>query len=155
MRSRQILCPTDFSPASMHALSYAVEMANLYHVGFRLLHVISKPYGEDIVTHLLHEDNYGIVPVSAEELDKHMKAYATEKINKQLAMLHTELPIETIIRSGSAAAQILADADEANVGMIVLGTDKHSPLSHLFAPSVSEEVLRKARCPVLVVKGFD
>lgn len=155
MRSRQILCPTDFSQASMNALSYAVEMANLYHVGFRLLHVISKPYGEDIVSHLRHEDSYGIVPVSAEELDKHMKAYATEKINKVLEQLHTDLPIQTIIRSGSAAAQILEEAQEADVGMIVLGTDKHSPLAHLFHANVYEEVIKKALCPVLVVKGSD
>lgn len=32
MRSGQILWPTDFSETAAHALRYAIEMANLYHV---------------------------------------------------------------------------------------------------------------------------
>jgi universal stress protein A len=153
MRTRLILCPTDFSEASMNALKYAVEMANFYRVGFCLLHVISKPYGEDITTTPRHEENFGIVAASDEELKQHMKAYASEKMNAVLEQLDADLLIRTIIRRGSAAIQILEESQKAEVGMIVLGMNPRSAFGHIFQPSVAEDVIKKAQCPVLVVKG--
>jgi universal stress protein A len=47
MRSKTILWPTDFSETASHALQYAIEMANLYNVGIRILHVVDQPFGDE------------------------------------------------------------------------------------------------------------
>ncbi|GGI77691.1 universal stress protein [Shewanella gelidii] len=143
MRTRQVLCPTDFSETANHALSYAVEMANFYKVGLRILHVISKPYGET---------NYGIVSITPSELEKYTETYAAEKMRDVLAHLQTHLRVETIIRRGSAVGQILEEAENVDVGMIVMASHGLTGVGHFLHASVAEEVAIKAKKPVLVVK---
>lgn len=143
MRTRQILCPTDFSETANHALSYAVEMANFYKVGLRLLHVMSKAYGDT---------NYGIVAVTPDELEEHQQAHANEKMKEILAKLHTHLRVETVIRRGSAVGQILEEADNVDVGMVVMASHGHTGIAHMFHACVAEEVAVKAKVPVLIVK---
>ncbi|PSS73923.1 universal stress protein [Shewanella algae] len=152
MRTRQILCPVDFSEESEHALEYAIELATLYKVKLRLLHVISKAYGEDITTLPHHEENFGIVAVTQAQLQQHMQAYASEKIHALLQQLHPEQQLEVLIRRGSATGQILEEAESANVGMIVIGCHQRTALAHWLQPSVTEEIINKAKCPVMVVK---
>jgi len=147
MRTRQILCPTDFSETASHALSYAIEMANLYQVNIRLLHVMSKPYGEH---------NYGIIVESPEELEKQLEAYSEEKLTEQVAQiepaLDDKLSVTPVIRSGDVFANILEDSVENEVGMIVIASHGHTGLSHMLNPNVAEALANKAKCPVLVVK---
>jgi len=147
MRTRQILCPTDFSETASHALSYAIEMANLYQVNIRLLHVMSKPYGEH---------NYGIVVESPEELEKKLEAYSEEKLTKLVEQIEPAmddlLSVTPVIRSGDVFAQILEDSVEKEVGMIVIASHGHTGLSHMLNPNVAEALANKAKCPVLVVK---
>ncbi len=147
MRTRQILCPTDFSETASHALSYAIEMANLYQVNIRLLHVMSKPYGEH---------NYGIIVESPELLEKQLEAYSEEKLSGLVAQIEPALDnllsVTPVIRSGDIFAQILEDSVENEVGMIVIASHGHTGLSHLLNPNVAEALANKATCPVLVVK---
>jgi nucleotide-binding universal stress UspA family protein len=47
----------------------------------------------------------------------------------------------------------LETADEYNADLIVMGTHGRSGIGRLLLGSVTEEVLRKAPCPVLTVKA--
>jgi universal stress protein A len=147
VRTRQILCPTDFSETASHALKYAIEMANLYHVNIRLLHVISDIFGQH---------NYGIVVETPVDLEHEVEDFAREK----LAKLATEIEIHldeslsviAVIRSGDVIAQVLEESVEQLAGMIVMASHGHTGLSHLLNPNVAEAITNKAKCPVLVVK---
>ena len=143
MRKGQILCPTDFSVTASHALSYAIEMANLYQVGFRLLHVVEQPMGDE---------NFQILAITPEELAQSMEEAAGEKMKSLLAKLDSNLPIETMIRRGDAVSEILAEAEESHVGMIVIASHGRTGLSHFLHTNVAEAVANRAKCPVLVVK---
>ncbi|QYJ90783.1 MULTISPECIES: universal stress protein [Shewanella] len=143
MRNGQILCPTDFSETASHALSYAIEMANLYQVGFRLLHVVEQPMGDE---------NFQILAITPEELAQSMEDAAAEKMRSLLAKLDSNLPIETMIRRGDAVTEILAEAEESHVGMIVIASHGRKGLSHFLHTNVAEAVANRAKCPVLVVK---
>ena len=107
MRTRHILCPTDFSETASHALGYAVEMANLYAVDIRLLNVISLPYGAP---------DFGIVVDSPAELLQDQEAYADEKMKKMVSEVREQMPsgllVHTNIRSGGVLAQILEESEE-------------------------------------------
>ena len=147
MRTRQILCPTDFSETASHALKYAIEMANLYHVDIRLLHVTSEAYG-------LH--NYGVVVDSPVELEHKVEAFSRDKVT-QLAgeieiHLNEGLSVTPVLRSGDVVSQVLEDSIEQEIGMIVIASHGHTGLSHLLNPNVAEAITNKAHCPVLVVK---
>lgn len=143
MRTRQILCPTDFSETASHALRYAIEMANFYHVGFRLLHVIDQPYGDA---------NFQILAITPEELAQNMEEDAAENMRQLLAKLKSELSIETVIRRGVPVEQILEEAEENDVGMIVMACHGRTGISHFLHTNVAEGVANGAKCPVLVVK---
>ncbi|WP_372870367.1 universal stress protein [Shewanella sp.] len=152
MENRYILCPTDFSESSAHALQHALKLSELYRQTLRLLHVISRPYGDDITTEPHHEDNFGIIVASPEEQQAHLTAYATEKVRNLLAGLPAQQRVEIQINQGNPVSQILAEAAKEDVDLVVIGCHHHAPFSHWLHPDVAQQVVNKARCPVLVVK---
>jgi universal stress protein A len=143
MRTRNILWPTDFSDTASHALRYAIEMANLYQVGIRILHVVDQPFGDE---------NYMILAITPEELAKSMEDAAASKMHELLAQLNTNLKIETLIRRGDAIDEILAEANSGEIGMVVIASHGRTGLSHFLHDNVAEAIANKADCPVLVVK---
>ncbi|MCB1052511.1 MAG: universal stress protein [Acidobacteria bacterium] len=56
------------------------------------------------------------------------------------------------VEVGVPSTEIVHHADETNADLIVVGSHGRSGLSHFLLGSVAEQVLRKANCPVLVVK---
>ena len=143
MRTRNILWPTDFSDTASHALRYAIEMANLYHVGIRILHVVDQPFGDE---------NYMILAITPEELAKSMEEAAANKMHELLAQLNTDLKVETVIRRGDAITEIVEEANSGEMGMVVIASHGRSGLAHFLHSNVAEAVANQAECPVLVVK---
>ncbi|MGS0682345.1 universal stress protein [Shewanella sp. 125m-7] len=147
MRTRQILCPTDFSQTASHALSYAIEMANLYGVSLRLVHVMSSPFSEH---------HYGIAVESVEQLDLQIEVAADnnlEKLKSQvLRELNHGLTVKSVLRKGDTLDQILEEAEVGEIGMIVIASHGRHGIAHLLNPNIAEAVANKAKCPVLVVK---
>ncbi|WP_338589856.1 universal stress protein [Shewanella khirikhana] len=143
MVSNAILWPTDFSETASHALRYAVEMANLYQVGLKILHVVPRPMGDE---------NFMILAITPEELAKSMEEAAAEKMKSLLAKLNTDLQVETKIRMGEAADEIIKEANEFDMGMVVIASHGYSGIRHFLHANVAEAVANGARCPVLVVK---
>ncbi len=143
MRTRQILCPTDFSETASHAMSYAIEMANFYKVGVRFLHVVDKPFGNK---------HTRVLAVTPDELASRMGSEAAEQMRKLIGSLDEELAIEGVICHGHAAAEILASADTIHAGMIVIASHGRTGFPHFLHANVAEEVANRAKCPVLVVK---
>ena len=143
MRKGQILWPTDFSETAAHALSYAIEMANLYNVGLKILHVVEQPIGDE---------NFMILSITPEELAKSMEDAAANKMQALLDKLKTDLPINTLIRGGDPLDQILEEANGKDIGMVVIASHGRSGLSHFLHTNVAEAVANGAVCPVLVVK---
>ncbi|AZG72432.1 universal stress protein [Shewanella livingstonensis] len=143
MRTRNILWPTDFSDTASHALRYAIEMANLYQVGIRIMHVVDQPFGDE---------NYMVLAVTPEELAKSMEDAAASRMHELLGQLNTNLKIETVIRRGDAITEILAEANNGDIGMVVIASHGRSGLSHFLHDNVAEAIANKADCPVLVVK---
>lgn len=146
MRTRNILWPTDFSDTASHALSYAVEMANLYNVGLRILHVVDQLSGDE---------NYQILVITPEELMQSMEAAAADEMKKLLATLNTDLKVETVVRrceENNIAEQIVKEAGQGDIGMIVMASHGRTGLAHFWHDNVAENVAQRAQCPVLIVK---
>lgn len=54
-------------------------------------------------------------------------------------------------REGSPSEQILALAEELNVGMIVMGSRGRNRFAEFLLGSTAEDVIRRAKCPVMTV----
>ena len=137
----RILCPVDFSDCSRHAVDHAAALAQWYEARLTLLHVLEPfivpdgpaPYVRPVAP---------LVDRSALEAD--IAGFAGHLRDRNI-------PFDTVIADGPAAAAITDTAAELGSDLIVIGTHGRGGFEHLLLGSVAERVLRTAGCPVLVV----
>ena len=138
-----ILVPTDFSPASLLATDYAIDMARRYGASIELLHVM-----EDVFMSVAPE---GFVDVPG--LRARVKADAEEQLTMAgRRCAAADVPVTATLRSGHPVVVIVEHANAAAPDLIVMGTHGRSGLAHMFLGSVAERVVRTAPCPVLTVR---
>lgn len=139
---RTVLCPTDFSDVSARAETYAAALARHYDASLHLLHVdppmpVMAPYGE--------------IPVDARMFEEQREVAEAELAKAGERARAGGLTVETTMKGGHPAREILALADRAQADMLVIGTHGRGGVEHLLLGSVAEKIMRKAACPVLVV----
>ncbi len=143
---KKILCPTDFSENSDHAMKYAITMATLSQAELQLLHVV-EPISYPQSTELFE-------PV-VDEIDLTMKMEAAfqKQMEDQVAALKETYPkISGRVVTGNTFLEIIQAARDEAVDMVVMGTHGRTGLAHVLIGSVAEKVVREAPCPVLTVK---
>lgn len=142
----KILLPIDFSEVTDRVISQTVECAKAFNAEIELLHVL-----QPIPQALLFEETFPVIPYGEayEKVEEEREALL-KSIEKRL----TDEGIESssAIRDGNPAEEILDYQQESECDWIVLGSHGHGALYHLVLGSVSEKVVDKAQCPVLVVK---
>ncbi|HYL12483.1 MAG TPA: universal stress protein [Terriglobales bacterium] len=141
---RHILYATDSGPESIHAVPYAISLAEENGARLTLLHVAPEP------ALALPEPEPGAMPV----IDR-KEVVATTK--KQLRSLIPEgtLPwqeLEFVVQFGEPAETIVRIASEA-VDMIVLGVKRPTALTKHLGAGVAYQVACDAPCPVLSVSA--
>jgi nucleotide-binding universal stress UspA family protein len=159
---RHILVPTDFSQAAQAAIDYAVDLCRDLGGRLTLLHVIfadrlqNEFPGLDALGYLsASRDEPQIASERGRDLEQ-WKAVALEKLNGCInAKWPTELAIDTVVVEGRPSERIVEHARTQNVDLIVMGTHGRGPVAQFFLGSVTENVLRSASCPVLVVRHHE
>jgi nucleotide-binding universal stress UspA family protein len=139
---RRILVPTDFSARSLGALRYARDLARAFGSPLHLLHVLSHP-----------------VQWSPEVADPALAAahrQSRAEAELELIALATEegldpLTTTTAVVAGGVDHAILTYARAAGADLIVMGTHGHAAIARFLLGSVTERVVRRASCPVVVV----
>jgi nucleotide-binding universal stress UspA family protein len=84
------------------------------------------------------------------EVEQH-KQQLDEFLNDKAAGLASDLKIRKVVEPGQPYATIVYLAENENVDLIVTSSHGRSGLSRVLMGSVAEEIIRKSRCPVLVV----
>ncbi len=141
---KRILCPTDFSESSEHALTYAVSFARQYGATIYLVHVIEPITAVPAI--------YLDPAMTLDErpgLENSIHKLLDEAIPKEIK---DEVKVIPMIRRGAPFVEIITVAKEENVDLIIIATHGRSGLAHLLLGSTAERVVRKAPCPVLTVK---
>jgi len=143
----RILVPTDFSTCSDAALEVAAKLGVDQGADLVVLHVVEHTgLPSDATIHPpTHREGITVV------------AYTTELAQRALASRVAALPIpaarvRTVIRYGAPGKLIPAFADEVQAGLIVMGTHGRTGLSHLFAGSIAEKLVRTSLVPVMTVR---
>jgi nucleotide-binding universal stress UspA family protein len=136
---RRILHPTDFSKHSDVALRLAASLARTYGAELVRAHVAEPP-----------------MPIATEGLMIVPTMLDLEAIRKQLDDVPVEdgsLAVRRVVLEGDPATELLELADEVECDLIVLGTHGRTGLTRMLMGSVAEELVRRAKCPVLTVKN--
>ncbi|NCC49834.1 MAG: universal stress protein [Spartobacteria bacterium] len=140
---KRIMFCTDFSGNADYAFDFALEEASrspdsvLY-----LFHVIPEPDAQFWKTYLYE----------VEDIDAKARSDIDAKIKADyLSRLPEGMDLEVDIRVGSDYAAILEFAEEKNVDLIIIGRHGRSSFSTIFFGSVTEKIVRKAKCAVLII----
>jgi len=143
---RAILVPVDFSDVTLKVVKAAAHLAKPFQSKIILMHV--SELTSQMLTLGAGPD---VVPVPATP-DEDPPTDAEDRLAR-LQELVTSLGLEStsIALKGPPLDHILAQAETSKVDLIVIGSHSRGPLYHLFVGGVIEGILKRARCPVLVV----
>jgi len=145
---KKILVPVDGSEHSVHALDYALDVAEKYSANILLLSVFHAVYSFIGV-----QPNFA--PPSALDILEAQKSYHEKVLTEALQRakeLKPELEVSTRLVEGRPAEIIIETAREGNFDLIVIGSRGLGGISQLLLGSVSDRVADSAPCPVLIIK---
>ena len=144
---KQILVPIDFSEHSKKALQYAISFAKQYNAGIVLVYVVEPT---------IYPADFSFGQVAVPSMEKELRERGEIELN-QLAekMIAGILPAKTFVRTGKPFLEIINAATEEEVDMIIIATHGHTGVEHILFGGTAEKVVRKAPCPVLVVRPVE
>jgi nucleotide-binding universal stress UspA family protein len=141
---RRIVCPVDFSGASLAALAYALKLAEESCADITVLHVLEW----------LSEDEPGarIAGFDVPEYRRHLEKDARERLHAVVPATACDWcrPREEVV-GGRSWREILRVAEETQADVVVMGVRGRSPVDLVLFGSTTHHVVRGARCPVMVV----
>jgi nucleotide-binding universal stress UspA family protein len=135
-----ILCPTDFSVAANHAVTYAKRLAKEANAKLILVTAVEWPFGD------------GVKSRPAAELRKSIEADAREALGRLLPRPGSDRRrAEALVVSGKASAGIIKLARLRSVDLIVMGVSGRNALDVALLGSTTHHVIRAGSWPVLTV----
>ena len=138
---QKILVPLDGSEHSERALEAAVQLAKKFNSKLALLTVYSA-------TEMTPSPEFPGIPVigATRELGEKILAEAEQKVKSET------MEVETELSEGNAVERIVEKSKEGKFDLIVMGARGLSTIKKILIGSVSEDVIKNAPCPVLIVK---
>lgn len=141
---KKILVPVDFSKCSVKALQYAIPFANQFHAELTLLHVIPPVV-------VMQTPDIGTAPGLIQESAE----IAKQNLEDLCRSVDDSIVTKGVLRNGSPHVEIIDTADELDIDLIILSTHGRTGLSHILLGATAEKVVRRARCPVLIVREHE
>lgn len=143
---RKILVPTDFSEDSDLAFRMALSIAVTYQARIFLLHVISNTIQQSLTDYSL--DQSMLDRVLNESI-----VFSNEKLQEVIDKNQQSGNIKVIpdVRQGQPYEEILKEASERKIDLIVITSHGKTGLQKYFIGSVTEKVMKEAKCPVLLI----
>jgi nucleotide-binding universal stress UspA family protein len=145
---QKILLPTDGSKFAEKAADHAIWIASQSGAEIIVLNVIET----SSLVGLPAED----LIVRIKEMLKEEGRRSLERISEMVTEEEKELKIEDIkvnlkTEEGSPADAILKTVEKEDIDLVVMGTSGKHGLDRFLLGSVTEKVVRSAKCPVLAV----
>jgi nucleotide-binding universal stress UspA family protein len=143
---KTILCPLEFSDASIRALEYALSLAQETNARLILLHAIESVLGDAGAETLGH--------LSVSEYSRHLEEDAMTRLKAVVpddARVWSR-PEERVVK-GRAYQEILKVVAEEHVDLVVMGVQGKGVVNRFLFGSTTHRVIREAGCPVLTLHG--
>jgi nucleotide-binding universal stress UspA family protein len=138
----RILVPIDFSDCSIQALQWAVPFARHYGATLELLHVVAPSH---VIDPCGLNEYAGAESWEMDDAKVHLEELA--------GSTGSHLPVESYVRRGRPAVEIVRAARELQADLIILSTHGHRGLERVLLGGTAENVVRHAACPVLTIRA--
>ena len=140
---KTILAPIDFSSVTSRVVEEAAQLAKAVGGCVALVHVARVPQAAS---------EYGMEVGSLKQLTASIEQAA----DHQLAEVERDLqqrgvPTQAVRVTGSPTIDILDQATKLGADYIVIGSHGHTAFYDLVIGSTASAVIKRARCPVIVV----
>jgi nucleotide-binding universal stress UspA family protein len=144
---KRVLCPVDFSEFSRRGLSYAIALARWYRSTVTVLHVHRDLPHVDMIPSLT------VGPARRIMLDEIERAGILEAERTLVReAVPGDVPVEVALEEGGEPPRVILErACALDADLIVMGSHGRSGYERLLLGSVTEKILHKAPCPVMVV----
>ena len=143
---KRVSCATDFSDAAAAALEVAVAFAKACKAEIRVVHVcpFPVPSGGRMVC-LAHRP----------AIDEKSRTDLIESLDRcRQRAIASGVVTRGVLLQGDPPGEIVREAEYAAADLIVMGRHSQGAPAPWILGSVAERVVRKAPCPVVVVRSF-
>jgi len=141
---KRILVPVDFSPASDHALEYALDLAERLGAEVHIAHAYQLP------VYALPDGGVMVGPEFVARLSE-----ASQSSLNEMAARHSDrgLTLHKHLVDGPAHLEIERLATDIPADLVVMGTHGRTGVKHFLLGSVAERVVRICPVPVITVRS--
>lgn len=136
MNIKRIAVPVDFSDNCLEALRAGCDLAAMYGAELHLIHV-EQPW-------------FAVAMASSEP-------YPTKRLDDAMAAVAVPaapgVAVQRFVRIGETVKELLGFLAEKEIDLVVMGSHGRTGISHVLLGSIAEAVVRRAPCPVLIVRS--
>lgn len=145
VRFGRILCAVDFSPASLQALGFALDLARQADGVVTVMHALEW---------LADDEPRTTAHFNVAEYRAHLLDDARQRLEALVAgEPRTWCTIETLAVAGRGYREILRAATDRQSDLIVMGAQGRGGIGLAMLGSATQQVVRAATCPVLTVRA--
>ena len=141
---RRLLCPVDFSEASIGALHVALPLAEEADAELTVLNVVEWP----------DDETFLVEAFESPHMRRQLETQTAERID---ALIPDEARVWSRpswkVAIGTPHREIVAAAADMNADLIVIGVHGRNTLDVTLFGSTTNQVVRRAPCPVLTIRG--
>lgn len=149
---KKVLIALDYDPSAQLIAETGYELAKAVGAKVTLLHVVSNEvyYSTRAYTPIMGFAGFAPAePVEGEMVD-HLKEAATSYLEKTSKHLKDET-IKIMVKEGDFGDMILVAAEQTKADLIVLGSASKNWLEKMVMGSVTEQVLKSTKVPLLII----
>lgn len=148
-RGRQLVVAVDFSDPSIEALDEALRrLADRPGSELHVVHVVEDPGGIGKTTRLRNEN------VLLSELPDRLRRLIADRA-RALSATMPPSHVGVHVRFGPTVPTVLQLTVDVDADELVVGTHGRTGVKRAVMGSVAEQLIRRARCPILVARSKD
>jgi len=142
---RKILVPIDFSEYSKKALQYAVPFARQFNAKIYLLYVVEPT---------VYPADFSFGQIGMPNVENELRVKGEEELQELIKNeIKGVVPSEASVKVGLPFVEVVSFAKDEAIELIIVATHGHTGVEHILFGSTAEKIVRKAPCPVLVVRA--
>jgi nucleotide-binding universal stress UspA family protein len=148
---KRVLCSIDFSDSSMHALNYAMSLAQEADARLTVLHVMM--YDLEVEAPEMYETVLADRRLTVADYRSRCEEYCRQRLQTAVPeAVRAYCAVETLLATGKPYREILRVAAEQQADLIVMGVHGRGAANLMAFGSTTQHVVRQATCPVLTLR---
>jgi len=145
---KAIVCPVDFSDASMLALEYALSLARETDAHLTVLHVASFALEQTMLDTAAAENGMTLAEfrrLTEQDLEARLRGTVPADASDYCR-------VDTLLTHGKPGIEVVRVATDRHADLIVMGVHGRGAVDLTLFGSTTQHVVRAAHCPVLTIR---